>query len=89
MCLQVGDHQKQEEVRMLMGKSEIIFPFLNYIEITKLNPTSVKILKLFIELLNELLSEEGNEVIQKILHQYFSNKPESFELFAKIKQVIG
>lgn len=89
MFLQVGSPQKREEVRMLMGKSEIIFPFLNYLEITKLNRYSVKILRLFVELVNELLSEEGNKVIQKILHQYFSNKPESYELFFKIKQVIG
>lgn len=56
MSLQVGSREKQEQVRILMSKSEIIFPFFNYLEISKLTHSNVKVLRLFVELLSELIS---------------------------------
>ena len=79
----------QNELRLLLAKSEIIFPLLNYFEDCKLTKESKKLFKIFIEFLNELLGEEGNKTIQGILHQYFSHKVKSIEIFLKIKRIIA
>lgn len=54
-----------------------------------MNKQNKKLFKIFIEFLNELLGEEGNKTIQNVLHQYFSNKVKSIEIFLKIKKIIG
>jgi hypothetical protein len=72
---------------MQIGKSELIFPILNFFEVCVLNKNNKELFLLCIEFFNELIGENGNRSIQNIFYQYFSSKADSIEFFMKIKSL--
>ncbi len=80
---------KANEVRHLMGKSELIFPILNYFETAILDVPNRRLFLSSLAYLNELLGDDGNRIIQQIFNSYFTNKSDSIDFFMKIKQILN
>jgi hypothetical protein len=80
---------KANEVRNLMGKSELVFPILNYFETSTMNVSNRKLFLVSLQYLNSLLGDDGNRMIQTIFNSYFTNKSDSIDFFMKIKQILN
>lgn len=80
--------ERANEVRHLMGKSELVFPILNYFETAVMSVANRRLFLTSLEYVNELLGDDGNRMIQTIFNSYFTNKSDSIDFFMKIKQIL-
>ncbi len=71
-----------------MGKSQLIFPILNYFEVCHFDADNKKLFLVCLEFLTELVGQEGNKFIQTIFNNYFTNKSDSIHFFMKIKTIL-
>jgi hypothetical protein len=71
-----------------MGKSELLFPILNYFETCIFDSQNRALFLDNLIYLNELLGDDGNRTIQAIFNSYFTNKSDSLNFFLKIKQIL-
>jgi hypothetical protein len=74
-------------LRLSIGKSELIFPILNFFEVCPFDKHNKKLFLTSLEFFNELIGESGNRGIQTIFNHYFTNKGDSVEFFMKVKQL--
>jgi hypothetical protein len=81
--------EKANEVRNLMGKSELVFPILNYFETCTMSVPNRQLFLVSLQYLNTLLGDDGNRNIQTIFNSYFTNKSDSIDFFMKIKQILN
>lgn len=85
LWIQCESSQKANDLRVQIGKSELIFPILNFFEVCSFDKANKELFLVCLEFFNELIGEEGNRNIQTIFNQYFTNKADSIEFFMKIK----
>ena len=72
-----------------MGKSELLFPILNYYETAALDVSNRKLFLDCLTFINNLLGDDGNRTIQTVFNSYFTNKSDSIDFFMKIKQILS